>query len=199
MIQKYANLIFVGTALACAFASQASALPTCSNSVEFGLDTQTSAWPLSFLDGFDFLLDTRGVNRNIASSDTSNFAADTRSVNRNIASSDTNDFAADTRGINRAWADSADIICDFSAGIPGDFNNDKHVDADDLAIFIARADGPQISYCHQSPTSDCSLAADRSNKRQADFDKDCDVDSSDFAIFQRCWSGSNPADPNCAN
>ena len=34
----------------------------------------------------------------------------------------------------------------------------------------------------------------------ADFDGDCDVDQSDFAIFQRCLSGPDvPADPNCAD
>ena len=30
-----------------------------------------------------------------------------------------------------------------------------------------------------------------------DFDGDADVDQSDFAVFQRCYSGENvPADPN---
>jgi len=30
-----------------------------------------------------------------------------------------------------------------------------------------------------------------------DFDHDLDVDQSDFAVFQRCYSGENvPADPN---
>jgi hypothetical protein len=31
----------------------------------------------------------------------------------------------------------------------------------------------------------------------ADFDADSDVDMNDFARFQRCYSGSNPANPTC--
>jgi hypothetical protein len=63
----------------------------------------------------------------------------------------------------------------ISAPVPADFDCDRDVDLDDLAIFQACASGPTVVY-----TDDCA---------NADFDRDADVDLSDFGIFQRCYSG----------
>jgi hypothetical protein len=72
--------------------------------------------------------------------------------------------------------------------VPGNFDNDCDVDADDLGIFEACASGPGIPHAGSEAC------------QQADSDSDNDVDQSDFGIFQRCYSGENtPADPNCAN
>lgn len=76
------------------------------------------------------------------------------------------------------------VVC--GAPLPGDFNGDCDVDADDLQAFELCASGPNIPY-----TGNCAWA---------DLDPDGDVDQADFGIFQRCYSGANtPADPNCAN
>ena len=69
--------------------------------------------------------------------------------------------------------------------IPGDFDQDGDVDADDFAVFKACWSGPDVTYA-----GDCG---------RWDFDHDGDVDLEDFAVFQRCYSGrAKPADPNCA-
>ncbi|MBI4579550.1 MAG: hypothetical protein HY718_07610, partial [Planctomycetes bacterium] len=71
--------------------------------------------------------------------------------------------------------------------VPGDFDFDRDVDADDLAVFAACATGPGI------PQSDPACV-------KARLDGDDDVDSADFGIFQRCLSAADtPADPGCAN
>ena len=83
-----------------------------------------------------------------------------------------------------------------------DFDGDCDVDTDDLQVFEACATGPAIPYNaavlpEQSPG--CTLTPDGDGKIPADFDKDGDVDQTDFGIFQRCFSGSgNAADPGCA-
>ena len=61
--------------------------------------------------------------------------------------------------------------------IPGDFDRDGDIDADDMKTFAACASGPAIPYA-----GDCG---------KADFDKDGDVDQSDFGVLQRCFSGTN--------
>ncbi len=70
--------------------------------------------------------------------------------------------------------------------IPGDFDRDGDVDADDMAAFISCSSGPAIPI-----SSECNLR---------DLDKDGDADVDDFGIVQRCYSGQGiPGDPNCAN
>jgi fibronectin type 3 domain-containing protein len=70
--------------------------------------------------------------------------------------------------------------------IPGDFDRDGDVDADDFGVFASCGSGPAIPR-----TSGCS---------GADFDHDFDVDHCDFGYFQRCWSGeNNPGEANCAD
>jgi len=70
--------------------------------------------------------------------------------------------------------------------VPGDFEGDGDVDADDLEAFQACASGPGI------PQMDSACEKDL-------LDADDDVDQSDFGILQRCLSGLNvPADPSCA-
>jgi len=72
--------------------------------------------------------------------------------------------------------------------VPGDYDHDGDVDADDLTELESCASGPAVPH---SETLFC---------QQADFDSDGDVDQSDFGIFQCCISGeNNPVDPNCTN
>lgn len=83
--------------------------------------------------------------------------------------------------------------------LPGDFDQDADVDADDFEIFEPCATGPEVPYDPESPPPDCSLIPDTSGRVAADMDRDGDIDQKDFAIFQRCYSGSGkPADPSCA-
>jgi hypothetical protein len=78
----------------------------------------------------------------------------------------------------------------------GDFNRDGAVDNTDLDIFTACAKGPSLAYNPQNPPIGCILAP-VGGFLPADHDQDLDMDSADFAVFQRCWSGPLPADPNC--
>ena len=72
------------------------------------------------------------------------------------------------------------------AKIPGDFERDGDVDADDLEHLRGCSTGPTVR--QSDPTC-----------WNADLDADGDVDQSDFGLFQRCMSGANlPADPSCA-
>jgi hypothetical protein len=48
------------------------------------------------------------------------------------------------------------------------------------------------------PSPGCVLTPDASGHLAADYDLDGDIDSNDFAVIQRCWSGENmPSDPGC--
>ena len=60
-----------------------------------------------------------------------------------------------------------------------DLNADGHVDGADLTLFLGCQTGPAMG----PPASGCSTA---------DFNGDGNgsVDAVDFAILQRCWSGS---------
>ncbi len=70
--------------------------------------------------------------------------------------------------------------------IPGDFDEDRDVDADDVAVFLACATGSALG----PPSLGCDVA---------DLDGDDDVDQSDFGHLQRCLSGVDTnADPTCA-
>ncbi len=60
---------------------------------------------------------------------------------------------------------------------PADFNADGRVDLADLDIFLTCASGPAVTH-----NGDCG---------KADFDKDTDVDATDFAAFQRAWNPGN--------
>lgn len=66
----------------------------------------------------------------------------------------------------------------------GDFQPDEHVDALDLQYFEACGTGATI------PQFDPAC-------RDADLDSDGDVDQSDFAVLQRCLSGSGGIDLAC--
>lgn len=71
--------------------------------------------------------------------------------------------------------------------IPGDFDHDGDVDADDLAEFVDCGTGPELG----PPVNGCTTA---------DLDGDGDIDSADFGVFQRCISGTGEAgDPDCAS
>ncbi len=71
--------------------------------------------------------------------------------------------------------------------IPGDFNRDGDVDADDLDQLEVCASGPGMSQTGEA----CA---------KAKLDGDEDVDQTDFGLFQRCMSGENvPASPGCAD
>lgn len=106
-----------------------------------------------------------------------------------ITNADSNDAAVYrcvvTAGCGSANSNAAALT--VLEPVPGDFDLDGDVDADDLASFAACATGPEI------------VQAD-ANCVKARLDGDSDVDMNDFAIFQRCWSGANNlGDPNCAN
>ena len=60
--------------------------------------------------------------------------------------------------------------------VPGDFDHDGDVDADDMKAFAACVSGPTVP-C----PGDCA---------KADFDRDRDVDQSDFGLLQRWLSGA---------
>lgn len=82
---------------------------------------------------------------------------------------------------------------------PGDLNGSGKVDEADLEIFVACSTGPDVPYNPASLPSGCPLTVNAEGHLAADFDGDLDVDQEDFGIFQRCWSGTSPADPNCAD
>lgn len=68
--------------------------------------------------------------------------------------------------------------------IPSDLNGDQYVDQGDVDAFMPCILGPSIV-----AGGGCELK---------DLDYDFDVDMSDFAIMQCCFSGANvPADPTC--
>jgi hypothetical protein len=72
------------------------------------------------------------------------------------------------------------------AVVPLDLDGDGYVNDRDFTAFVACALGPPI------PQNDPAC-------QKADFDQDGDVDMDDFAVLQRCWSGTALADPKCAN
>jgi hypothetical protein len=72
------------------------------------------------------------------------------------------------------------------AGPAADFDGDRDVDGNDVAIFESCASGPGVPR-----TAGCL---------GKDFDQDNDVDQADFSLIQRCYSGQDvPADANCGN
>lgn len=72
-----------------------------------------------------------------------------------------------------------------SDSVPGDFDHDGDVDADDLEHFKECALGPAV------PQTDSACL-------DARLDSDDDVDQSDFGLFQRCISGQGiPGNPAC--
>jgi hypothetical protein len=74
--------------------------------------------------------------------------------------------------------------------IPGDFERDGDVDADDYAVFVTCVTGPQVP----GPLGACVPA----QFEAADADFDGDVDQDDFGAWQRCYSGPNvPGRPTC--
>ena len=77
--------------------------------------------------------------------------------------------------------------------VPGDFTSDGYVNAADLSLFIACSAGPEVPYA-----AGCELPVGTGGFIAADFDEDADVDSADFAVFQRCLSFDQPGDPGCA-
>jgi hypothetical protein len=89
----------------------------------------------------------------------------------------------------------ADVDPDASAP---DFDLDTDIDLDDMDMFEQCRTAPGIPL---STTEDC--IPDPQNGifchcPRADLDRDNDVDQADFAILQKCFSGSDqPADPQC--
>lgn len=70
---------------------------------------------------------------------------------------------------------------------PPDLNDDGKINEADQLLWEACDTGPEI------PLSDPSDPV----CRKADQDGDLDVDSTDYAVFQRCISGDEPLDPTC--
>ena len=71
---------------------------------------------------------------------------------------------------------SAEFWVVFTRPVPGDFDRDGHIDADDRDHFESCATGPEVP--QEDPTCE-----------DADLDEDGDVDHSDFGLLQRCMSG----------
>ena len=95
------------------------------------------------------------------------------------------------------WAVAVPTCTSFA---PADFNQDCHVDAEDLALFNACWSGPNVTYNPLSLPSGCGFTPNGSGHIAPDFNGDGDVDLRDYAIFQKCFSGPVVnADPNCAN
>jgi parallel beta-helix repeat protein len=89
---------------------------------------------------------------------------------------------------------------EFVPVMPGDFNRDGYVDADDVSILRACGTGPSLPYNPSAlPDAEpgCTLTPDVNGIIAADFDADGDVDQVDFAALQRCWSGNTAANPAC--
>jgi hypothetical protein len=97
---------------------------------------------------------------------------------------------------NKVW------VIDAIGRVPVDFNHDRVVDTEDLAVFLSCATGPAIPYAASALPAQppgCPLMPDENGKIVADVDSDGDVDQDDFGLLQRCWSGPDaPADPACA-
>jgi hypothetical protein len=114
-----------------------------------------------------------------------------------------NDFDLDIVTIRQWNQPPTEIWCNtlyMPEPVPGDFDNDKDVDANDFATFEACATAPGIHYDPSALPVGCNLIPDTQDIIPADFDRDADVDQADFAVFQRCYSGDgNPADPDCAS
>ncbi len=69
--------------------------------------------------------------------------------------------------------------------VPGDFDTDGDIDADDIDAFVDCTTGPRLG----PVASECQWA---------DFNDDDDVDMGDFSILQGCISiGAESADPSC--
>ena len=84
---------------------------------------------------------------------------------------------------NESWG-LDNVVVSVSSPAP-DFDNDGDVDQFDLGYMLACAGGAGLPI-HGFPGCETT-----------DLDGDDDVDMDDFAKFQRCISGSMPADPNC--
>jgi uncharacterized lipoprotein YddW (UPF0748 family) len=92
--------------------------------------------------------------------------------------------AVDSAGPFTVYIDDVDQLC----ALPGDFDYDSRVNLTDLVPFESCISGPMVPH---SGTRLC---------RQSDLDEDGDVDQDDFALFQRCYSGTDLAtDPHCAD
>lgn len=91
---------------------------------------------------------------------------------------------ADGSTVERLDYSATGSFAGAGGGIDVDYNDDGYVDADDLAEFAACASGPAILQ------NDPNCAGMK-------LDADNDVDQDDFGIFQRCWSGTELATPEC--
>jgi hypothetical protein len=65
-------------------------------------------------------------------------------------------------------------------------------------LYYTRQGPTFTTGCYATLPPGCTLTLDGEGFLQADLDQDRDVDDDDFAIFQRCISGSLPGDPGCA-
>jgi len=84
--------------------------------------------------------------------------------------------------------------CDHAA----DLDADCDVDAEDVDIFVDCSTGPEMSYL-PTPPAGCTSPL-QGNLLKGDFDGDHDLDDADFAVLQRCLSGTgNAPDPDCTN
>jgi hypothetical protein len=78
-----------------------------------------------------------------------------------------------------------ELVYALPVTIPGDFDRDCDVDANDTAAFEACASGPEIA----QSDPDCGGAK---------LDADADVDHLDFSLLQRCFTGADQfGDPDC--
>lgn len=70
--------------------------------------------------------------------------------------------------------------------VSGDLDGSGVADAADLVQFVACTTGAAETYDPESPPQGCALLPDDDGYLPADFDRDRDVDLSDYDVFQRC-------------
>lgn len=79
----------------------------------------------------------------------------------------------------------------FVHGGRADFTGDCRVNADDALVLITCSTGPGVLYNPAALPPGCNLPLTPSNHLPPDFDDDFDIDSHDFALFQRCFTGND--------
>ncbi len=124
-----------------------------------------------------------------------------------------------SKALNRVpvCSDTNVNLTDFAIGAPtphaaatavaADLNDDGRVDAgvtgagnDDLDIFMACQTRDGVAYDPNNLPAGCTVSKNCNNRIRPDYDGDGDVDLRDYAVQQRCYSGSAPqTDVNCGN